>query len=40
MLTIYVKPGSGWDRIDPDNYFTNYFKTNEMGDVVKQDKNL
>jgi hypothetical protein len=34
MSTIYVKPGAGWDRIDPDNYFTSYFKTNEMGDVT------
>ncbi len=22
MSTIYDKPGAGWDRIDPDNYFT------------------
>ncbi len=26
MSTIYDKPGSGWDRIDPDNYFTSYLK--------------
>jgi hypothetical protein len=38
MSTIYDKPGAGWDRIDPDNYFTSYFKTNEMGDVVQQEK--
>ncbi len=38
MLTIYDKPGAGWNRIDPDNYFTSYFKTNEMGDVVQQEK--
>jgi hypothetical protein len=38
MSTIYDKPGAGWDRIDIDNYFTSYFKTNEMGDVVQQEK--
>jgi hypothetical protein len=38
MATIYDKPGAGWDKIDPDNYFTSYFKTNEMGDVVQQEK--
>jgi hypothetical protein len=40
MSTVYDKPGAGWDRIDPDNYFPRYFKTNEMGDVVQQEKNL
>jgi hypothetical protein len=40
MSTIYDKPGAGWNRIDTDNYFTNYFKTNEMDDVVQQEKNL
>ncbi len=40
MPTFYDKPGAGWDRIDPDNYFTSYFKTNEMGDVVQQKKLL
>jgi hypothetical protein len=38
MATIYEKRGAGWDRIDPDNYFTSYFKTNEMGDVVQEEK--
>ncbi len=38
MSTIYDKPGAGWDRIDIDNYFTSYFKTNEVGDVVQQEK--
>ncbi len=38
MSTIYDKPGAGWDRIDPDNYFTSYFKTNEVADVVQQGK--
>jgi hypothetical protein len=38
MATIYNKPGAGWDKIDPDNYITSYFKTNEMGDVVQQEK--
>ncbi len=28
------------DRIDTDNYFKNYLKTNEMGDVVQHEKNL
>jgi hypothetical protein len=37
MSTIYGKPGAGWNRINPDNYFTCYFKTNEMGDVVQQE---
>ncbi len=38
MSTIYDKPGAGWDRINPDDYFISYFKTNEMGDVVRQEK--
>jgi hypothetical protein len=38
MATIYDKPGAGWDDIDIDNNFTSYFKTNEMGDVVQQEK--
>ncbi len=38
MSTIYDKPGAGWDRIDIDDYFTSYFKTNEVGDVVQQEK--
>jgi hypothetical protein len=38
MSTIYDKPGAGWNRIDTDNYFKNYFKTHEMGDVVQQEK--
>ncbi len=37
MSTIYDKPGAGWDRIDIDDYFTSYFKTNEVGDVVQQE---
>jgi hypothetical protein len=40
MSTIYDKPGAGWNRIDTDNDFKNYFNTNEMGDVVQQEKNL
>jgi hypothetical protein len=40
MPTIHDKPGAGWDRIDIDDYFTSYFKINEMGDVVQQEKNL
>ncbi len=38
MSTIYDKPGAGWNRINNDDYFKNYFKTNEMGDVVQQEK--
>jgi hypothetical protein len=38
MSTIYYKPGDGWSRINPDAYFTSYFKMNEMGDVVQQEK--
>jgi hypothetical protein len=38
LSTIYDKPGAGWNRIETDDYFTNYFKTNEMGDVVQQEK--
>jgi hypothetical protein len=38
MSTIYDKPGAGWNRINPDNFFTNYFQTNQMGDVVEQEK--
>ncbi len=40
MSTIYDKPGAGWNRINTDNYLTNYFKTNETGNVVQQEKNL
>jgi hypothetical protein len=40
MSTIYDKPGAGWNRIDTDHYFKNYFKTDEMGDVLQQEKNL
>jgi hypothetical protein len=37
MSTIYDKPGAGWNRINIDCYFTSYFKTNEVGDVVQQE---
>ncbi len=37
MATIYDKPGAGWDDIDIDNFFTSYFKTNKMSDVVQQE---
>jgi hypothetical protein len=40
MAAIYDKPGAGWDKINPDNYLTSYFETNEMGDVVHQEKKL
>jgi hypothetical protein len=38
MSTIYDKPRAGWNRINIDNYFTSYFKTNETGDVEQQEK--
>ena len=38
MSTIYDKPGAGWNIINTDDYFTSYFKTNEIGDVVQQEK--
>ncbi len=38
MSTIYDKPGAGWNIIDTDDYFTNYYQTNEMGDMVQQEK--
>ncbi len=38
MSTIYEKHGAGLNNIDTDNYFTNYYQTNEMGDVVQQEK--
>jgi hypothetical protein len=38
MSTIYDKRGAGWDKINPDDYFSSYFKTNEMGEVVQEEK--
>jgi hypothetical protein len=38
MSTIDDKPGAGWNRIDTDEYFKKYFNTNEMSDVVQQEK--
>jgi hypothetical protein len=38
MSTIYDKPEAGWDRINIDNYFTSNFKTNEVSDMVQQEK--
>ncbi len=40
MSTIYDKCGAGKDRINPDDYFSSYFKTNEMDEVVQEEKNL
>jgi hypothetical protein len=40
MSTIYYKPGAGWNNIDTDNYFKNYYQMNEMGDVVQQEKKV
>ncbi len=38
MSTIYDKSGAGWNRINIDDYFKNYFKTSEIGDVVQKRK--
>ena len=38
MSSIYDKPGAGWNGINTDNYFKNYIKTIDMGDVVQQEK--
>ncbi len=38
MSSISDKPRYGWDRINTDDYFKNYFKTSDMGDVVQQEK--
>jgi hypothetical protein len=40
MSSIYDKPGAGWNRINTDGYFKNYFKTSDMVDVVQQEKSL
>ncbi len=40
ISTNYDIPGAGWNRINPDNYFTSYFKTNETGDVVQQEEKI
>ncbi len=40
MPTIYDKPGAGWNGINTDDFFKNYFKTSEMGDVVQKEKSL
>jgi hypothetical protein len=37
---MYDKPGAGWDRINIDDYFTSFFKTHEVGDVIQQEINL
>ncbi len=38
MSIIYDKPGAEWNIINTGNYFTNYYQTNKMGDVVQQEK--
>jgi hypothetical protein len=38
MSTIYDKPGAEWNGINTDDYFKNYFKTSETGDVVQKEK--
>ncbi len=39
MSTIDDKPGAGWNRINTDDYFKNYVKMSETGDVESK-KNL
>jgi hypothetical protein len=34
MSSIYDKPGAGWNGINTDDYFKNYFKMSDTGDVV------
>ncbi len=38
MSSIYDKPGAGWNGINTGDYFKNYFKTSETGDVVEKEK--
>jgi hypothetical protein len=38
MSSIYDKPRSGWNGTNTDNYFKNYFKTTDTGDVVQKEK--
>jgi hypothetical protein len=40
MSSFYDKPGAGWNQISTADYFTNYFKRSDMGDVVQQEKSL
>ncbi len=40
MLSIHDKPGAGWNQINTDNYFKNYFKMSDTGDVVQKEKSL
>ncbi len=37
MSSIYDKSGAGWNGINTDNCFKNYFKTREKGDMVKKE---
>ena len=40
MSTIYDKPGAEWNGINTDDYFKNYFKTSETGDVVQKETKI
>jgi hypothetical protein len=40
MSSIYDKPEAGWNGINTDDYFKNYFKTSKTGDVVQKEKTL
>jgi hypothetical protein len=38
MSSIYDKPGAGWNGINTDDYFKNYFKMSDTGDVAQKEK--
>ncbi len=40
ISSIYDKPGAGWNGINTEDYFKNYFKTSDMGDVLQHEKSL
>ena len=36
--STYDKPGDGWDQINTDDYFKDYFKTSNMGVLYNKKK--
>jgi hypothetical protein len=40
ISTIYGKPGAGWNGMNTDDYFKNYFNTSGTGDVVQKENSL
>jgi hypothetical protein len=38
MSSIYDEPGAGWNAINTNNHFKNYFKKSDKGDKVQQEK--